>query len=510
MTRPLLSSAAAVALVALPAAAPALTADEVWASWQERAAGAGVALTAGSEAKSGGTLTLSGLALAADIDDVEDVTITATMSEVSMVEDGAGGVEVMLPPSIPVTIAGSDEEGADGSALITIALSGMSLLLSDADGGGVTNTYAADGITISLDELTEGGEVNTDVVFAISAETLAGRFSSTGGDQPLIESSYNLDSLGLEIAATDPDEGGTFEMTLDMADLASDTTGSFDVADLVAMSPDTTLRDMLDDGFSVDGTGGVGATNYAISAEGMPESFTSSGSISGISGEVVMNAERLLYDLAYNDLEFAASGSEIPFPKVGGALGQLAVKIGIPTTLEPGDMALGLALRDLTVGEEIWALVDPAGQLPRDPASVALDLSGTMKFLIDVFAMDGEDAPEDLPAEVTALDINELLLTVGGAVLEGSGAFTFDWSAPGPFGPGTPAPDGALSLSLTGAMGLMQTLEEIQLLPPQQAMMGRMALGAIAVPGDGPDTLVSEITVSPDGTILANGSELPF
>jgi hypothetical protein len=190
----------------------------------------------------------------------------------------------------------------------------------------------------------------------------------------------------------------------------------------------------------------------------------------------------------------------------------LRTLISVPST--PTDAAqpmdLTLALRDFTLGEEIWSLFDPSGQLPRDPATLVLDLGGQMRLLGDIFSEEAMEAGE-APAEVTELDLEELRLAVAGALLTGEGAFTFDWEAPGPFGPGSPAPDGEVNLRLEGGQALLETLVGMGLLPEEQAMMVRMMTGMLARPApDGGDVLLSDITVQPDGTVLANGAPLPF
>ena len=63
---------------------------------------------------------------------------------------------------------------------------------------------------------------------------------------------------------------------------------------------------------------------------------------------------------------------------------------------------------------------------------------------------------------------------------------------------------------LTGANSLLDKLVQMGLVDAEQAMMARMMSGMLLQPGDGPDTLVSEIAVSPSGQITANGAPLPF
>mgnify|MGYP006299804397 FL=1 len=173
-------------------------------------------------------------------------------------------------------------------------------------------------------------------------------------------------------------------------------------------------------------------------------------------------------------------------------------------------MALTVALRDLVLGEAIWSVFDPADALPRDPATLVLDIAGRLRFLTQPFSEEAM-AGAETPAELQHLDLNELRLSLMGARLTGTGAFTFDYDTPGPLGPDSPAPDGELNLRLEGAQELLQTLVRTGLLGEEQAMTMRMMTGMIAQPApEGGDVLTSEIVVRPDGTVLANGAPLPF
>ena len=98
--------------------------------------------------------------------------------------------------------------------------------------------------------------------------------------------------------------------------------------------------------------------------------------------------------------------------------------------------------------------------------------------------------------------MNEILLSLAGANLTGTGSLDFNNDGP------VPMPAGTINLMLVGGNGLLDTLVEMGLVPEEQAMGARMMLGMFARPGDGEDTLVSEITFQEDGAILANGQRI--
>ena len=43
-------------------------------------------------------------------------------------------------------------------------------------------------------------------------------------------------------------------------------------------------------------------------------------------------------------------------------------------------------IADLTISDEIWGMLDPGAQLPRDPITVHLDTAGKIKLNADLLA----------------------------------------------------------------------------------------------------------------------------
>jgi PPE-repeat protein len=113
----------------------------------------------------------------------------------------------------------------------------------------------------------------------------------------------------------------------------------------------------------------------------------------------------------------------------------------------------------------------------------------------------------DVPGELNALTINELLVSAAGAKLSGTGDFTFDNSDLATFD-GVPAPTGEANLELSGANGLMDKLIQMGLMSDSDAMGARMMMGMLAVPGEGEDTLKSKLEINGEGQIMANGQRI--
>jgi hypothetical protein len=168
----------------------------------------------------------------------------------------------------------------------------------------------------------------------------------------------------------------------------------------------------------------------------------------------------------------------------------------------PAPVNLTMGLRDVVLSDVLWGLFDPQGLIPRDPATIAIDLEGTATVLSDM--ADLSATPEALsmlegpPAELNSLRINELEVTMGGAQLLGTGAATFDNSSL------IPMPVGRVNLSLTGGFALLDRLAALGVVPAEQVGMVRMMSGMFARP-TGPDALASEIEFVEGGGILING-----
>ncbi len=155
-------------------------------------------------------------------------------------------------------------------------------------------------------------------------------------------------------------------------------------------------------------------------------------------------------------------------------------------------------------------MFDPTAVLPRDPATLIIDTTGKLRWLFDIFDPEAAALVETTggePAEVEALEINNLVLSLIGAELTGEGGFTFDNSDKTTFD-GMPKPTGSIALNLIGANGVMDNLVKLGFVPEEQVMGARMMLGLFARPGAGADELVSEIQVTEDGQVLANGQRL--
>ena len=207
-------------------------------------------------------------------------------------------------------------------------------------------------------------------------------------------------------------------------------------------------------------------------------------------------------------MQQSLSSGEFPFP-VMLSMAQAGFNLAMPVaqTDEEQDFEFGIVLGDFTMPDTLWGIFDPA-VLPRDPATILVDLSGKARILTDILAPDAAMAmAHKAPGELNALTINELVVSAAGAEIVGKGDFTFDNSDLQSFD-GIPAPSGKANLSIAGANGLLDKLGQMGFVGDEEAMGARMMMGLLAVPGDAPDTLKSEIEINEQGHILANGQRI--
>jgi hypothetical protein len=305
---------------------------------------------------------------------------------------------------------------------------------------------------------------------------------------------------------TDPTEGGHLAMTGAFATMAFDG----DVS-LPPVIDNTDIAASLEAGFRFDSGMSYENASVAYRVEGDGDivegtSASASGSLSSAFG-----LDGLAYEAEGRDISIAVTGNELPFPVTFGmARSGFRMQMPVAPGEETQDFAFAMEFGDFTLSDMIWSLFDPAGQLPRDPATIAFDLTGKGRLFVDLMdaeQMEALGSSVDTPGELDSLNLNSLMIAAAGATLTGDGAFTFDNSDLTSFD-GIPAPEGEVDLKLVGGNGLLDRLIAMGFVPQEQATVARMMVGMFAVAAEGEDTLRSKIEVNDQGHVLANGQRL--
>lgn len=480
-----------------------VTAAEVWGDWKQYMQTMGYQISA-TESANGNDLQVDNITMSMQIPDTPGGA-TIDFGSMTFVQNG-GAVDVILPNNMPISMTVEPGPGEPPVDLkMTFAQSGQTMTVSGSPEE-MVSTYSADTASVTVDEMTVEGETITSDMLAMSMN-LTGFTNTTTmklGEMRDYQQTGSVASVTYNVNVDNPAEQVKFDLAGSLDGLTFEggglipTTG-VDMSDMAAM---------LKSGFSVAGvfnyTGGSMQMQGNDPASG---NFAANSSTTGGSLGVNMNADALAYNGELNGLNVSATLPDLPFP-VDLTMAQYGFNLAMPISKSdtPEDFAFGITLADFTMSDLIWSIFDPAAQLPRDPATISVDLTGKAKMLMDMMdpAFAESAAP---PAEIHALTIDKLLVSAVGAKVEGSGDITFDNTDMNTI-PGMPKPVGAIDLSVNGANGLMDKLVGMGLLPEEQAMGARMMMGLFAVAGSEPDSLTSKVEFTEEGQILANGQRI--
>ncbi len=496
MTRNLLAASVLVSLLSTTAS-QALTSAEVWQAWKDLATSTGQTVTTSSEAQQGDTLVVSGVTFGMT---QPDASFTGTVDELRFKDLGDGRVEVTMSPVYNLTI-----DDTANSSVVKLAISQTNLKLV-AGGDAQTQTYdfTADGLAVATIEVTGNGAplpVSVNVALTGAAGTYA--LARQAGDTMNLVSDLSAATLAVAVDADD----GESKLKLD-ASLQQFTTSSGGTFGTQMMDLDQ-LNQALAAGFAMNFGLGYGPTVYAMDITDATGPMAIRGKADSGGLAFAMDKRATTYKGGAKGIEIIASGAQIPFPEVALRYAESVVDLAIPMSRgdAPQPFNATVKLIGATISDEIWGMFDPAGSLPRDPATLIVDANGSAKLAVDV----GDDAAMAAlgglpPGTIEALNLPALQVTVAGAELTGNGAFTFDNTDLTTF-PGMPAPTGKVDLKLVGGNGLLDKLIQLGYVAEEDAIGARMMLGLLARPGEGPDTLTSAIEFRDKG-VFANGMQL--
>lgn len=470
-----------------------VTAEEVWQDWTAYYAALGQTVSTGSQGKQGDTLVITDAIFASN---VEGGSFTATVADLKLREMGDGRVEVTLSNEMPMRILSKPSSGESLDAALKFTQSGLSMIVS-GNPGEMSYAIAAPQLGLVVDSLiVDDKPVPLKLAIALSGNSGTYAIKKDGGRD--VTSQFSAESATFDIAASDPEGTGSLSGS-----------GRFDAltAESRAFLPEAVnMADMnaaLQAGFRAEGRFGYGGGSYQMAFKDGEDAVD--GTSSGEGGEVrfAMSRDGLSYGGEGRASQLAMTVSSLPVP-IEASIARSAFNMVLPVSKSEvaAPFAMMISLVDLKVSDGLWNLFDPGEQLPRDPATLTIDLSGMAQLLIDI--MDPATAAasgDQVPGKLESLDLNELTLSAAGAALTGQGAATFDNTGP------VPKPVGSVDLKLVGGNTLIDKLVAMGLLPEEQAMGARMMLGLFAVVS-GEDTLTSKIEFKEDGGIYANGQRI--
>ncbi len=494
-TRTLMISSALALVTALPAYAD-LTADQVLSDQLRQMELYGMEATVTGQSRSGDTLVVEGVSA---IGATPEGDFSMTMGGASFRELGDGTVEVTYPDVIPISLSGTGADGEEFEMSLSMRQSNTRMIVSGIPEE-MTYTFTSDSFTVEDLQFTapeEAAELDMDFSVQITGLEGVGAFVG-GGTVRDYTADVNIDAMQVTFAGA-PEGEGMFNLSMEVSDIAADYAGSTAPQDLMS-----SFAQSIEAGNKTSGTATHGPLTYSVSGDGPDGTFDIAAAVASGQFDFSMGAEGLDYSTVSNDMTLSVGGDVIPLPPLTFKMAESGVRFAMPVvpSEEEQDFGLRLNLAGLEIDQMLWGMIDPVGQIPRDPATLVIDLDGAVVMEEDVFDPAFAEQMTGAPGQINALNVNEILLNLAGAELTGDGKFSFNNEGP------VPMPSGVMNMMLTGGNGLLDTLVGMGLVPEEQAMGARMMMGLFARPGDGPDTLVSTIEVKEDGSVLANGQRI--
>ncbi|WP_223421074.1 DUF2125 domain-containing protein [Tateyamaria pelophila] len=484
-----------------------LTAAEVWTDWEELMTGSGYTLDS-TQSSTDTSVTVSDLSITLDMsDDTDDGAVSMNLGTLRFVENGDGTVTIEIPDTVAVDFSFTSELDESVAGTITTLFTDQ-LLIASGEPSAVTYSFSAANTDVSLNDLlVDGTPIGEEAAQAsMSLDNMSYVTKTIVGDLRQIDQTASIAAASYTLNFAEPTGAESFKMNGTVRDIAFTGGGS------LPLDIDTDdANAMLNAGMEFAGNVTTQGGGYDLTFDGPDGSGTINTTSEGAGFDIRFAPSGVAYGVSQRGVAVNMLLTELPLP-ISVSANEMATNFLFPLQKsdDDQDFSMGVTLTGVTVSDAIWGIFDPTGQLPRTPANLLVDLSGTAKVMFDF--LDPAQAnilaeTERAPGEVQTLDLNALELDAAGASLTGQGNFRFDNSDLETFD-GFPRPEGAVDLTLTGGNTLIDTLVGMGLLPQEQAMGARMMMGLFAVPGEGADTLNSRIEVTPEGHVVANGQRL--
>lgn len=435
-------------------------------------------------------------------DPIDATTMSGDFGPLLLTDNSDGTVQIEMPSTIELAV--TDASGRQDSANIVVTLRGQTMAASGT-ADSISYDFSADKYGLKLSEIQENG-APIDMVIDVALNNAVGSYLIEGSAATGLATASTLDADILTFIFGFSESG-------EQADFAGQING-FSTTNASNLPPN---YDPLSTDLSQ--LAKLAAT-FELATQGSTMHFSYDSPRDG-TGQLVLTTgggrtalEIVDGVLSYSDLSTSISaqlnGTEFPFP-VNFSAGSLGFGVTMPFVQDDQVQPIGqwTDITDLTIDENIWAMVDPMGAFPHDPVTLSYNLEGTGRVLAN-FA--DEDAMAELldsgvpPFELESLSLSSFILSALGAQMIAAGDFTFDNADLETFD-GFPAPEGRIDLRGKGINGLLDTLAAMPFGIDEEIMGARMMLGMFtSVVGD--DELTSTIEVKKNGSVSVNGQRM--
>ncbi|MEL6640209.1 MAG: hypothetical protein AAFP98_02670 [Pseudomonadota bacterium] len=433
-------------------------------------------------------------------------TVRIGLPTATFTDQSDGSVAVAYPETFDVSLQVDVPDQGSGSGVFLVSQSNFT---STATGepDAITVSFAADEVKLEVKDVSVT-DIEVDVQGQVLSEGYSGTSTITVGEDLVTVTGNSVNQ------PTD----AAFVITLPTGDLITET-GEYGVASYnteMALPKGGnslfTLSKALQDGafFSVSSKtdGSISNSQTTIDGQVISEDMTITGPATS---DFRVDADGILVAADVGESSFKALMPDfLPIP-IEGAVKAVQARYAVPLLPrdEPQSIEFQMGIQDLTITEDLWAMVDPAAEMPRDPASLNIDIVGSVISGIDWLDFANLEAQLDQPVPPITLEeitINDLSANAVGASVEGNGAFTVDLTDMETFD-GFPRPEGEAYLAVSGANALIDRLSNMGVIGSEEAGMARLGLGFIAR-ATGDDAFETAVEVNPEGQVFVNGQRM--
>ena len=507
MTRLFRTTAFCTIFAASPALAD-ITVDDAWAVWKAQFQALGVTFDA-SETREGNALQIGEIRLSVTFpQNFGSGYLTFTGPRFTPTGDGT--VQVRFPATSLLSMGGTiTGEGSFAAAAEMVGSDAPEFMSGDP--GNVTSIWNSTGFEIKLLDVAIDGEEAMDVTGSMTFGPM------TVSNTTLIDATHVTVNAQSDISSYDLSYSATFKqgqesIRIDIGGAAKAATSTSELVLPRSGIDPLGLHAQLRNGLRMRTDSNM-AESSSYQRIFLGETMLSDQSTAAASYVVDMSLDKTGLDLGGSNGAFAMNMQmpEVPFP-LSMAAQSLEARLLVPLLKSDTTQkaAMSMVLKGLTVDEQLWGLLDPATQLPRDPITFAFDLATESSLLfefLDIRALMAGAEPVGLPVKADRVTLNSLTLSAAGAELTGTGDFILDFDDMSTFD-GIPAPDGQAAFLLKGANGLIDKLIAMGVMSTDDALGARLMMNMVTVPGEGDDVLTSQIEVRKTGEISANGQRL--
>lgn len=214
----------------------------------------------------------------------------------------------------------------------------------------------------------------------------------------------------------------------------------------------------------------------------------------GLSGNATLTSGRMELQGESRGNAWSLSSPAMPLQgTLTAPLAQATYAVPMAPSGRPDEMAIRLLIQDVAADEALWATLDPGGTLPRDPATLLVDVTGTMRVTERIDRLRPGAEP---PFEVSTLNLRELSASALGAAANATGQIEILQ----PVG----VPLGEIQVGATGLGTLIGTLGRAGILSPELVTMAEAIMQVYLRPAAGRDVWTAEVAFTRQGT-LVNG-----